>query len=140
MKFEQIQVKIWKMKHRYAGRKPQKKKCKRERWNYLQTSELVSLWIENMSVVESSQCNKGWRFIQKKCQSLATKKPNFNAKTKFTTSKTLTRMQSWTIAKVGKHHKRRPSLMSYDVLSSRDVVNTPERKEVGFARRVSRKH
>ena len=94
MKFEQIQVKIWKMKHRYAGRKPQKKKCKRERWNYLQTSELVSLWIENMSVVESSQCNKGWRFIQKKCQSLATKKPNFNAKTKFTTSKTLTRMQS----------------------------------------------
>ena len=71
-----------------------KKKCKRERWNYLQTSELVSLWIENMSVVESSQCNKGWRFIQKKYQSLAAKKPNFNAKTKFTTSKTLTRMQS----------------------------------------------
>ena len=28
MKFEQIQVKIWKMKHRYAGRKPQKKNAR----------------------------------------------------------------------------------------------------------------
>ena len=50
--------------------------------------------------------------FKKKCQSLTTKKPIFNAKAKFATSKTFTRMQSRTTSKVGQHHKRLPSLTS----------------------------
>ena len=71
--------------------------------------------------------------FKKKSQSLATKKKNFKAKIKFAASKTFTRMQSWTTAKVGQYHKLLPSL----TISSRDIVDTPEKKEVGFVRQTS---
>ena len=41
------------------------KKCTRESWSYLETLELISLWKENLSILESSRCIEGWHFMQK---------------------------------------------------------------------------
>ena len=38
---------------------------KSKSWNYLQTSELVSLWKENLSILKLIRCNKGCHFFQK---------------------------------------------------------------------------
>ena len=71
------------------------------------------------------------------CRTCHVIKPNFNEKTKFTTSKT--RMQSWTTVKGGQHHKRLPSLMSsmrfYQVQM---LWISPKKKEVGFKRKTNK--
>ena len=43
-------------------------KAKRERWTAKQVEVLVSLWVENFEVLESSRCNQVWpKLINKVC-------------------------------------------------------------------------
>ena len=43
-------------------------KAKRERWTARQAEVLVSLWVENFEVLESSRCNQVWpKLVNKVC-------------------------------------------------------------------------
>ena len=43
-------------------------KAKRERWTARQAKVLVSLWVENFEVLESSRCNQVWpKLVNKVC-------------------------------------------------------------------------
>ena len=66
MKFQHIHVKIWKMKVR--KREEKHKEMHKRKLELLPTSELVSLWKENLSILESSQCNEGCQAWPRKNQ------------------------------------------------------------------------
>ena len=60
---------MWRFRRwKLVNGKKSTKKCTRESWNYLQTSALVSLWKENLSILESSQCNEGCQAWPRKNQ------------------------------------------------------------------------
>ena len=119
------------------GKKSTKKRT-RESWNYLQTTELVSLWKENLSILESSRCNKSWHFIQKEVPKLGHEKTKLQCKNKIRNLKDLYKNAKLNNSKSGAAPRMSPFFDVFDeVLSSRDVVNISEKKEVGFARQTS---
>ena len=106
------------------------KKCTRESWNYLQTSELVSLWKENLPILESSQCNKG-------CQAWP-RKTKLQYKNKMYNLKDLYKNAKLNDNKRGAAPQTSPFFDVFDeVSSSRDVVDIPEKKKVGYVRQTS---
>ena len=114
------------------------KKLTRESWNYLQTSELVSLWKENLSFLESSRCNKGWHLIQKEVSKLGHENPKLQCKNKIRNLKDIYKNAKLNNSKRGAAPQTCTFFDVFDeVLSNRDVVNIPEKKEVVFARQTS---
>ena len=120
------------------NRKKSTKKRTKESWNYLQTKELVSLWKENLSILESSRCNEGWHFIQKQVSKPGHEKTKLQCKNKIRNLKDLYKNAKLNNSKSGAASQTSPFSDVFDeVLSSRDVVNIPEKKEIGFARQTS---
>ena len=120
------------------NRKKSTKKRTKESWNYLQTKELVSLWKENLSILESSRCNEGWHFIQKQASKLGHEKTKLQCKNKIRNLKDLYKNAKLNNSKSGAAPQTSPFSDVFDeVFSSRDVVNIPEKKEIGFARQTS---
>ena len=119
------------------GKKSTKKRT-RESWNYQQTTELISVWKENLSILESSRCNEGWHFIQKEVSKLGHEKTKLQCKNKIRNLKDLYKNAKLNNSKSGAAPQTSPFFDVFDeLLSSRDVVNIPEKKEVGFARQTS---
>ena len=101
------------------------KKRTRKSWNYLQTTELVSLLKE------------GWHFIQE-VPKLGREKTKLQCKNKIRNLKDLYKNTKLNNSKSGAAPQTSPFSDVFDeVLSSRDVVNIPEKKEIGFARQTS---
>ena len=117
------------------NRKKSTKKRTGESWNYLQTIEFASLWKENLSVLESSRCKKDWHFFQKEVSKLGHEKTKLHCKNKIRNLKDLSKNAK---LKNNKSEVAPQTLLFFDVfnevLSSRDVVNIPEKEVVGFAR------
>ena len=65
------------------------KKPMRESCNYLETTELVLLWKENLSIIESSRCNESWHFIQKEVSKFGHEKTKLQCKNKICNHKDL---------------------------------------------------
>ena len=101
----------------------------------MQTIEFASLWKENLSVLESSRCKKDWHFIQKEVSKLGHEKTKLHCKNKIRNLKDLSKNAK---LKNNKSEVAPQTLLFFDVfnevLSSRDVVNIPEKEVVGFAR------
>ena len=96
----------------------------------MQTSELVSLWKENLSILESSQCNKG-------CQAWP-RKTKLQYKNKMYNLKDLYKNAKLNDNKRGAAPQTSPFFDVFDeVSSSRDVVDIPEKKKVGYVRQTS---
>ena len=91
-----------------------------------------------MSILESSRCNEGWHFIQKEVSKLGHEKNKLQCKNKIRNVKDLYKNAKLNNSKIGAAPQTSPFCDVFDeVLSSRDVANIPEKKEVGFARQTS---
>ena len=92
-----------------------------------------------MSILESSRCNEGWHFIQKEVSKLGHEKTKLQCKNKIRNLKDLYKNIKLNNSKSGAAPQTSPFFDAFDeVLSNRDGVNIPEKKEVGFARQTSK--
>ena len=113
-------------------------KAKRERWTARQAEVLVSLWVENFEVLESSRCNQVWPKLVNKVCSLGPAKTLKQCKVKIRNLKDAYKKCKDENKQSGNERRSCAFYEELDrVLSVRNVVKLPQVCEVGVAEELA---
>ena len=107
-------------------------KTQRMSWSSNETNVLVKSWKENHNMLESAKVSEGWRNIAQNVSEVGQGKSVKQCKTKINNLKMKYKESKLALKKTGSSPDLPPFFEDFDsILGTRDVVNMPERKEVG---------